>query len=90
MSCDRKMAIVNNALCMNFLRPGHFAKTCPTKERCKESPKPHNLLMHIAPPKSKEETQSEKNPSKEDTTVVSTPCILKYEPLSGFSHGLLN
>ena len=67
------MAIVEkNALCMNCLRPGHFLKNCPTERKYKEYWKPHQLLMHIAPPKCEEAAWSAKKPSKADTTVVST------------------
>ena len=64
MSHDQEMTIVKkNALCMNCLRTGHFLKNCPTKQKCKVCQKPYHSLMHIAPPKHKEEKQSAKKPS---------------------------
>ena len=73
MSHNRKLPIVKkNALCINCFRPGHFLKNCPTEQRCKVHRKPHHSLMQSAPPKHKEEPQSVRKSSKEDTMVVST------------------
>lgn len=47
MNRDKRMAILrNNGLCINCLKPGHFAKYCPSMNRCRKCDKSHHTLIH--------------------------------------------
>ena len=43
-----KITIVrDNGLCLNCLRPGHFANQCSSAQECKKCEKPHHSWLHI-------------------------------------------
>ena len=37
----------SNGLCVNCLKPGHFARQCKSVHRCKVCQRPHHSLLHI-------------------------------------------
>ena len=46
MNRDKRMAVLRNELCINCLKPGHFAKRCPNLNRCRKCDKSHHTLIH--------------------------------------------
>ena len=47
MTRDKMMSTIrNNELCMNCLKPGHFAKHCPSSNRCRKCERSHHTLIH--------------------------------------------
>ena len=37
----------DNRLCLNCLKPGHFAANCPLSQKCKKCNKSHHTCLHI-------------------------------------------
>ena len=46
LSHGRKIATLKENLCMNCLRPGHFARQCTNMSRCRRCQKSHRTLIH--------------------------------------------
>ena len=47
---DKMLSILrSNRLCHNCLKPGHFAKQCPSPNRCKKCQRSHHTLIHDDP-----------------------------------------
>jgi hypothetical protein len=47
MPRDKMMSTVRtNELCLNCLKPGHFAKQCPSTNRCRKCERMHHTLLH--------------------------------------------
>jgi hypothetical protein len=47
MPRDKMMSVVrSNELCLNCLKPGHFAKQCPSTNRCRKCERMHHTLLH--------------------------------------------
>ena len=56
-SHGKKLELVReNGLCLNCLKPGHFANKCSCAQRCKKCEKPHHTWLHI------EQTSGAKEP----------------------------
>ena len=56
---SRKLQLVKeNGLCLNCLKPGHFAKRCPFTQKCKKCQRSHHSWLHI------EQTDEDSNEPK--------------------------
>ena len=42
--------VTENELCLNCLKPGHFANLCPCLQRCKKCHGPHHSWLHVDKP----------------------------------------
>ena len=82
MSHDKMMTVVRgNALCRNCLRPGHFAKQCPSSQRCKRCQKPHHSLLHIEPPPENQEKQQPNEQPKAHMSHVTRTTTVQHHVL---------
>ena len=71
MPRDKKMLVIrNNELCINCLKPGHFAKQCPSSYRCRKCNRSHHTMIHD----DSRESANAMSPSA-PTTPSQTPSI---------------
>ena len=66
---SKKLQMVReNELCLNCLKPGHFANRCPRLQRCKKCHGPHHLWHHVDKPE--QDLKKSNKPSTELETRV--------------------
>ena len=67
----QKVTIVrDNGLCLNCLRPGHFANQCPSTQRCKQCQKLHHSLLHINTQDKESKAPDRESQHKDEPGVV--------------------
>ena len=79
----RIATLKENNLCMNCLKPGHFARQCTNMSRCRRCQKSHHTLIHSD---SREAEQTEK-PSR--TTTAEPATCTSAHAATGFASNTL-
>ena len=70
---DQKRSLVKkHKMCLNCLKPGHFASQCPSTQRCKKCQRPHHSLLHS------ESKPSDSNSKESVPTDNNTPTLLSH------------
>ena len=78
---DNKLSLVrSNNLCINCLRPGHFARNCVSNNKCRKCQQPHHTQIHNeGKPQNQEsptqEPQTQREPPEKKNTLVVTPLV---------------
>ena len=71
--CTRKMSIVrDNGVCLNCLRPGHFAKQCCSVQKCNKCQKHHHFWWHVNMQDKEAKLSNAASPCKENLGVLAT------------------
>jgi len=89
--CERVAVVNSSSLCINCLRPGHWANKCKTRGVCKFCKKKHNSLLHgDSEHKENHASSSSKGSGSEGAvrSVVSSHCSLNQVLLKGVSFEL--
>ena len=72
---DKRMNLVRDShLCINYLKSGHFAKQCPSSQKCKKYRGSHHSLLQKDSTKkpSTSSQSSQSSQTQEDAKVVTT------------------
>ena len=74
---DQMLSTIRTSnICMNCLKPGHFARNCSSNNRCRRCQKPHHTLLHSETKQATEQSSERTTPS----TPTVAPSTLAVAP----------